>query len=118
MPRIVRGGLIQATSTHEGTAPLHTIKKAMIEKHMKYIEEAAKKGCQVVCLQEFFYGPYFCAEQKPLCYKPPEPIPDGPTTQLMCETAKRLGIVMIVPIYEVEGTGIYYNTAAVIDADG
>jgi N-carbamoylputrescine amidase len=38
--------------------------------------------------------------------------------QLMCETAKRLGLVLIVPVYEVEGTGIYYNTAAVIDADG
>src|SRR3954470_3363950 len=118
MPRIVRGGLIQATTTHEGTAPLDTIKKAMIEKHMKYIEDAAKKGCQVVCLQEIFYGPYFCAEQKTHWYKTTEQIPDGPTTQLMCETAKRLGIVMIVPIYEVEGTGIYYNTAAVIDADG
>src|SRR3954469_13514968 len=118
MPRIVRGGLIQATSTHEGTAPLDTIKKAMIEKHMGYIEDAAKRGCKVVCLQEIFYGPYFCAEQKTHWYKTTEHIPDGPTTQLMCETAKRLGIVMIVPIYEVEGTGIYYNTAAVIDADG
>jgi N-carbamoylputrescine amidase len=47
-----------------------------------------------------------------------ERVPDGPTVQLMMETAKRLGIVLVVPIYEVEGTGIYYNTAAVIDADG
>ena len=45
MPRIVRGGLIQATVTHEGTAPLDTIKQAMIEKHLKLIEEAARKGC-------------------------------------------------------------------------
>jgi N-carbamoylputrescine amidase len=118
MPRIVRGGLIQATVTHEGTAPLDTIKQAMIEKHLKLIEEAARKGCQVVCLQELFYGPYFCAEQKTHWYAMTEPVPDGPTTQLMCETAKRLGLVLIVPVYEVEGTGIYYNTAAVIDADG
>ena len=118
MPRIIRGGLIQATVTHEGTAPIDTIKQAMIEKHLRLIEEAARKGCQVVCLQELFYGPYFCAEQKAHWYDMTEPVPSGPTTQLMCETAKRLGLVLIVPVYEVEGTGIYYNTAAVIDADG
>ena len=49
MPRIVRGGLIQASSTHEGTAPLDVIKKAMIEKHIGFLEQAAKKGCHVVC---------------------------------------------------------------------
>src|ERR1035438_4338579 len=118
MPRIIRGGLIQATVTHEGTAPIDTIKQAMIEELLRLIEEAARKGCQVVCLQELFYGPYFCAEQKAHWYDMTEPVPSGPTTQLMCETAKRLGLVLIVPVYEVEGTGIYYNTAAVIDADG
>jgi len=118
MPRIVRGGLIQASSTHDGTAPLDVIKKAMVEKHIAFLEQAAKKGCQVVCLQEIFYGPYFCAEQKAHWYATTEQIPSGPTTQLMCETAKRLGMVIVSPIYEVEGTGIYYNTAAVIDADG
>jgi N-carbamoylputrescine amidase len=94
------------------------IKEAMIAKHLAFIEEAAAKGCQVVCLQELFYGPYFCAEQKTHWYSLTEKIPEGPTTQLMCETAKRLGIVLIVPIYEVENTGVYYNTASVIDADG
>ena len=79
MPRIVRGGLIQATVTHEGTAPMDTIKPAMIEKHLKLIEEAAHKGCQVVCLQELFYGPYFCAEQKTQWYALTEPVPGGPT---------------------------------------
>ncbi|MDA0989370.1 MAG: acyltransferase, partial [Verrucomicrobia bacterium] len=61
---------------------------------------------------------YFCAEQDSRWYDTAEPIPDGPTTQLMCETAKRLGMVMVIPIYEVDLPGIYYNTAAVIDADG
>lgn len=118
MPRNVRIGLIQATTTHPGDTDPQVIKAAMIEKHLRYIEEAAAKGCQVVCLQELFYGPYFPAEQKPHWYALTEKIPDGPTTQLMCETAKRLGIVLIVPIYEVENTGVYYNTASVIDADG
>ncbi|MES2706606.1 MAG: nitrilase-related carbon-nitrogen hydrolase [Verrucomicrobiota bacterium] len=118
MPRNVRIGLIQAITTHPGDTDPAVIKAAMIEKHLKFIEEAALKGCQVVCLQELFYGPYFPAEQKPHWYALTEKIPDGPTTQLMCDTAKRLGIVLIVPIYEVENTGVYYNTASVIDADG
>lgn len=118
MPRNVRIGLIQAITTHPGDTDPAVIKAAMIEKHLRFIEEAAAKGCQVVCLQELFYGPYFPAEQKPHWYALTEKIPDGPTTQLMCETAKRLGIVLIVPIYEVENTGVYYNTASVIDADG
>jgi N-carbamoylputrescine amidase len=90
----------------------------MIEKHMKLIEQAAREGVQVLSLQELFYGPYFPAEQSMRWYGLTEQVPDGPTIQLMMETAKRLGIVLVVPIYEVEGTGIYYNTAAVIDADG
>lgn len=118
MKRPVRIGLIQSTCTHSGDAPPDEIKQAMIAKHIKLIEDAAAKGCQVVCLQELFYGPYFPAEQKMEWYRLSEQIPDGPTTQLMIETARRLGIVLIVPIYEVEQTGVYYNTASVIDADG
>jgi beta-ureidopropionase len=118
MGRIVRGGLVQCTTTHEGTAPIKEIKAAMIEKNIAFLEKAAAEGCQVVCLQEIFYGPYFPAEQNAHWYGMVESIPDGPTIQLMCETAKRLGMVLIVPIYEVEQAGVYYNAAAVIDADG
>lgn len=118
MPRIVRGGLIQTSSTHDGDAPLPDIKNAMIEKHMALTEEAAEKGVNVLCYQEIFYGPYFCAEQDMKWYETAERIPDGPTIQLMCETAKRLNMVLIVPIYEVTLPGVYYNTAAVIDYDG
>ncbi len=118
MARIVRGGLIQQKVTHDGTVEADIIKRAMIEKALGYIERAAERGAQIVCLQELFYGPYFPAEQKTHWYRLTEQIPNGPTTQLMMETARRLGIVMIVPIYEVENAGVYYNTAAVIDADG
>ncbi len=118
MARNVRIGLIQATCTHSGDADPKVIKQAMIEKHIGYIEEAAKRGAQIVCLQELFFGPYFAAEQEMKWYDMVEKIPDGPTTQLMIETAKRLGIVLIVPTYEVENTGVYYNTASIIDADG
>jgi spermidine/putrescine-binding protein len=118
MPRIIKAALIQAASTHDGAEDPKVIRAAMIDKHIRMIEDAAKKGVQVICLQELFYGPYFCAEQETRWYSITEEIPDGPTTQLMMETAKRLGMVIVVPIYEVDGTGIYYNTASVIDADG
>src|SRR5437667_8808020 len=118
MPRIVRGGLIQAKLCEPATAPAARIKQAMIEKHLPLIAAAADRGAQVICLQELFYGPYFCAEQETKWYALTERIPDGPTTKLMAERAKKHGVVMVVPIYEEDLPGVYYNSAAVIDADG
>src|SRR3954470_22087 len=113
MPRIVRGGLIQATICEPATAPTASIKKAMIDKHVALIAEAAGRGAQVVCLQELFYGPYFCAEQQSRWYELTERVPDGPTTRLMADLARRHELVLIVPVYEEDLTGVYYNTAAV-----
>src|SRR5437879_5792495 len=118
MPRIVRCGLIQASNELGPQHPLAAIKKAMIDKHLKLIEQAAKKKVQVLCLQELFYGPYFCAEQDKRWYELTESIPDGPTTKLMQKIAARYNMAMVVSMYEKEMTGLYYNTAAVIDADG
>jgi N-carbamoylputrescine amidase len=118
MSRIVCSGLIQASNVLSTNQPLEKIKKAMIEKHLKLIEQAAKKKVQVLCLQEIFYGPYFCAEQNTRWYDLTEPVPDGPTIKLMQKVAARHRMVIVVPIYEKEMTGLYYNTAAVIDADG
>jgi N-carbamoylputrescine amidase len=110
--------LIQAKLCEPATAPVARIKKAMIEKHLALIARAAAQGAQVVCLQELFYGPYFCAEQQARWYELTEKIPDGPTTQLMMAVAKKHGLVMVVPMYEEDLPGVYYNAAAVIDADG
>src|SRR5262245_19335639 len=118
MPRIVRGGLIQATLSEPGTAPIEKIKKSMVDKHVAMIEKAAGQGAQVVCLQELFYGPYFCCDQDTKWYSLVEKIPEGPTVKLMCDLAKRLKVVLIVPMYEEDIPGVYYNSAAVIDADG
>ncbi len=118
MSRIVRCSLVQAASIpHEGKS-LAEIKQAMIDKHVAYIRQAAAGGSQIVCLQEIFYGPYFCAEQAIRWYDSTEPIPDGPTTKLMQALARELRIAIVMPIYEVETEGVYYNTAAVIDANG
>ncbi len=118
MPRNVRCGLIQASNAVSVDRPIQEIKDGMIAKHLKLIEEAGKKNVQVLCLQEIFSGPYFCAEQKEHWYKSAEKVPDGPTVKLLQEQARKFGMAIIVPVYEVEMDGVYYNTAAVIDGTG
>jgi N-carbamoylputrescine amidase len=118
MPRITRAALIQASNDEPPTAPLETIKRAMVDKHVALIAQAAQKGARVCCLQELFYGPYFCAEQDTRWYKLTEHVPGGPTIELMQGLAKKHGMILIVPIYEVDMPGVFYNTAAVIDERG
>ena len=118
MPRTVRCGLIQATCTTPVEESLEKIKREALDKHLKLIGQAASKGVQILCLQEIFTGPYFCAEQSIRWYGMAEKIPDGATIQQMREAARAHGMALVVPIYEEELTGVYYNTAAVIDADG
>ncbi len=111
-------GLIQVKHEVPGEEPVEVHKAWSIEKHMTLLREAKAKGAQIVSLQEIFYGPYFCAEQTPKWYGAAEEIPNGPTVKLFREAAKELGLVIVLPIYEREGIAAYYNTAAVIDADG
>jgi len=119
MARVVRCGLIQASNVKSpAEASLAEIREAMVAKHLRLIDEAAAKGVQILCLQELFYGPYFAAEQDTRWYAFTERVPDGPTVRLMQEQARRHGMAMVVPVYEEEATGVYYNTAAVLDADG
>ena len=119
MARVVRCGLIQASNVKSpAEASLAEIREAMVAKHLRLIDEAAAKGVQILCLQELFYGPYFAAEQDTRWYAFTERVPDGPTVRLMQEQARRHGMAMVVPLYEEEATGVYYNTAAVLDADG
>src|SRR5438094_4346917 len=119
MPRVVRCGLIQARcewSSEKYSLP--DIKKKMSAKHEDRIAAAAKKKIQILGLQELFYGPYFCAEQETRWYELAGRGPNGHTISLMQKLAKEYHIVLIAPVYEVEMTGVYYNTAAVIDAAG
>ncbi len=118
MSRMVRAAVIQLANKLPTEASCEEHRKAMIEAHIPYIEEAARQNVQMLCFEEIFTGPYFCPSQDTKWYDLAEPIPDGPTTQLMCEYAKKHEMVIVVPIYEEAMTGVYYNTAAVIDADG
>jgi N-carbamoylputrescine amidase len=110
MTNIVRAAIVQTEWTGD--------KDTMIKKNADYAREAAKQDAQVMCFQELFYGPYFCQVQENEHFDYAEPIPDGPTTKLMQDLAKETGMVLDVQIFEMEQEGFYYNTAAVIDADG
>jgi len=110
MPHIVRAALVQTRWTGETAS--------MLDLHEDYARRAAAQGAQVIGFQEVFNAPYFCQVQEPEHYRWAEAVPEGPTVQRFQALAKELGMVMVLPVYEKEKQGFYYNTAAVIDADG
>src|SRR5256884_9110621 len=105
----VRAALIQAYE--------NIPKDEGIERHEQLIGEVAEKGAHVPCLEEIFFGPYSPAEQDTKWYDTAEP-DDGPTVRRMQELAKKHKMVLVVPFYEEAQTGVYYNTAVVIENDG
>jgi beta-ureidopropionase len=118
MARKVISGLIQASNPiNDESRPVAEIQAAMLEKHLPMIHDAGKRGVQILCLQEIFNGPYFCPGQDKRWYDAAEPVP-GPTVEKLAPIAQKYGMVMVVPVYEREQAGVYYNTAAIIDADG
>tara|TARA_B110000208_G_scaffold25092_2_gene32290 strand:- start:4907 stop:5797 length:891 start_codon:yes stop_codon:yes gene_type:complete len=107
--RTVRIGLIQVREQGSAEANLsYTIDK---------IREAAAAGAQIICTQELFTSPYFCATQDPELFDLAEPVP-GPTTDILAAVAGELGVVIIGSLFERRSSGVYHNTAVVIDADG
>ncbi len=118
MPGTVRGGLIQCKNPlNDESATVALIKEKALAAHLPFIEEAGNKGVQILCLQEIFNGPYFCPSQAIRWYDAAESVP-GPTTETMQALARKYSMAIVVPVYEREQAGVYYNTAAVIDADG
>ena len=117
MARNVTVGLIQCATPFDPAWSIEKIKQAGVDKHIPLIEEAGKKGVQILGLQEIFNGPYFCPSQDPRWYDATESVP-GPTIEMMQGYARKYQMAMVVPVYEREQAGVYYNTAAVIDADG
>ena len=114
----VRCGLIQLHNPLNGEEDCKQHSNTMLEAHIPYIEQAAAAGVRILCFQELFNGPYFCPSQDEKWYGLAEKIPEGPTVRYMQELARKHQMVLVVPMYEEEMTGVYYNSAAVIDADG
>ena len=118
MTRKVLSGLIQASNPiNDESKSVAEIQAAMLEKHLPMIHDAGKKGVQILCLQEIFNGPYFCPGQDKRWYDAAEAVP-GPTLDKLAPIAAKYKMAMVVPLYERESAGVYYNTAAVLDADG
>jgi N-carbamoylputrescine amidase len=110
MPNVVRAAIVQTTWTGDP--------ESMIAKNTGYARQAAEQGTRVLCFQELFAGPYFCQVQDDRHFDTAEPIPNGPTTRRMQQLARETEMALVVPIFEEEDAGVFYNTAAVIDADG
>ncbi len=110
MAEAVRAALVQTAWTGDT--------ETMIARHEEYARDAARRGAQVMGFQEVFNAPYFCQVQEPEHYRWAEEVPGGPTVTRMRALARETGMVLVVPVFEAEGTGHYYNTAAVLDADG
>jgi N-carbamoylputrescine amidase len=118
MARNVISGLIQACNPiNDESRSVADIQAAMFEKHLPMIHDAGKQGVQILCLQEIFNGPYFCPGQDKRWYDAAEPVP-GPTLDKLVPIARKYQMAMVVPLYEREQAGVYYNTAAILDADG
>ncbi len=110
MSNIVRAAVVQTAWTGDS--------ESMVDKNIGYAHQAAEQGARVMCFQEIFNTPYFCQVQEDEHFSTAEPIPDGPTMQKMMKVAKETEMVLVVPMFEREDDGFFYNTAGVIDADG
>jgi N-carbamoylputrescine amidase len=102
-------GLIQMSCSED---PGENLAKALAR-----IEEAARAGARVICLQELFRTRYFCQREDPGHFRLAEPIP-GPTSEALAKLAGSLGVALVAPLFERRAEGVFHNSAATIDADG
>lgn len=105
----VKVGLVQMSCTAS--------KSDNLNKAIAKVREAAKKGAQIICLQELFTSLYFCDIEDHDNFKLAESIP-GPSTDELSKVAAELGVVIIASLFEKRAQGLYHNTTAVLDADG
>ena len=106
---VVKVGLIQHSCSADP--------KENLQKTLGLVETAAKKGAQIICTQELFRSQYFCQSEDHENFKLAEAIP-GPSTAAFQKLAKKYSAVIIASLFEKRASGVYHNTAAVIDANG
>lgn len=107
--KLLNVGLVQQSCGADGDANF--------AKSLNEIRVAATQGAQLIVLQELHRGPYFCQQEISDHFDLAEPIP-GPSTQMLGELAKELGIVIVASLFEKRGVGLHHNTAVVIERDG
>jgi len=108
-PKIVKLGLLQHACVADP--------KVNLKKTLSLVDQAAKKGAQIICTQEMVTSQYFCQSEEHRFFDLAEPIP-GPSTLAFQKAAKKYGVVIIASLFEKRASGLYHNTAAIIDADG
>jgi N-carbamoylputrescine amidase len=106
MPQNFRVGLVQMSMSADPAANL--------EKAAARVEEAAKKGAQVVCLPELYRSHYFCQREDAALFDLAEPVP-GPSTERLAAVARKAGVAVVVPIFEKRAPGLYHNSAVFLD---
>jgi predicted amidohydrolase len=116
-PRRQRTG--EDKTVHVGLTQFAAVPEARVNRNrqMKMIELAARQGAQVICTQEMCTSQYFCQAEDHRFFSLAESIP-GPTTDAACKLARKHKVVIIASLFERRASGLYHNTAAVIDADG
>jgi N-carbamoylputrescine amidase len=88
-----------------------------LKRQLEIADQAGKNGAQVFCTQELFCSQYFCQSEDHRFFSLAESIP-GPSTDAFCKLAKKHSMVVIASLFEKRASGLYHNTAAIIDADG
>jgi N-carbamoylputrescine amidase len=107
--RIVKVGLVQMSTSGD--------KSKNVDKALSGVRDAAKRGANIVCLQELFASPYFCQVEDAELFDLAEPL-DGPTMRAVAESAKSAGVVVISSVFEKRAAGVYHNTAVVVGSQG
>ncbi|MFM8471051.1 MAG: carbon-nitrogen hydrolase [Limisphaerales bacterium] len=102
-------GLIQTSCSAN---PAENFKKTLAQ-----VERCAKAGAQIISTQELFRSQYFCQNEDHANFQLAESIP-GPSTDAFCKLAKKHKVVIVASLFEKRASGLYHNTAAIIDADG
>ena len=106
---VIHAGLVQ----HRCTAS----RQENIRRSTEGVRAATARGANLVVLQELHATPYFCQTEDPGCFDLAEPVP-GPSTETFAALARELGVVLVTSLFERRASGLYHNTAAVLDADG
>ncbi len=86
-------------------------------RQVRLVEEAARKGAKIICTQELFRSQYFCQVEDHRFFKLAETIP-GPSTEALGAVAKKYGVVIVASLFEKRASGLYHNTAVIIETDG
>jgi len=108
-PHTTNVGLVQMRCSADPSANL--------AQAVSRVEEAARRGAQIVCLQELFRSPYFCQREDPAVFDLAEPIP-GPSTDALGRVAAARQVAIVASLFERRAEGVFHNTAVLIGADG